>query len=155
MNTYPQREKATIFFFWLVGFIFFFKLSIANVKMAIITVLQLHKKHNLANNTSAYMQPWFAATVSHCCYFRSCRGFPGAVELEARHAEPYHRQGESTPQPPGAKLDATKHTTTGHLIPGSGQPPSRDMSPGKGTQKGLQEREEMMLRMRHFLKACE
>lgn len=75
-------------------------------------MLYLHRKHNLGNSsdlTSAYTQPWFAATVSHCCYFRRCWGFPGAVEQGARHAEPYHRQGVSTPQLPGAKPDACHH----------------------------------------------
>lgn len=106
MNTYPQTEEATNFF-CLVGFsLLFFKLGLANVTTAIITVLQLHKKHDLGNNTSAYTQPWFAATVSQCCYFRRCWGFPGAVEQGARQAEPYHRQGVSTPQPPGAEPDA-------------------------------------------------
>lgn len=82
------------------------------MKIAIITELQLHRKHNFGNNsefTSAYTQPWFAATVSHCCYFRRCRGFPGAAEQGARHAEPDHRQGMSTPQLPGAK---PVHATT-------------------------------------------
>lgn len=82
------------------------------MKIATITVLQLHRKHNSGNNsdfTSAYTQPQFAATVSHCCYFRRCRGFPGASEQGARHAEPYHRQGMSTLQSPGAKPDACHH----------------------------------------------
>lgn len=57
MNTYPQTEEATNFF-CLVGFsLLFFKLGLANVTTAIITVLQLHKKHDLGNNTSAYTQP--------------------------------------------------------------------------------------------------
>lgn len=49
------------------------------MKTAITTVLQLCRKHNLGNNsdfTSAYTQPWFAATVSRRCYFRRCWGFP-------------------------------------------------------------------------------
>lgn len=85
------------------------------MKIATITVLQLHRKHNSGNNsdfTSAYTQPQFAATVSHCCYFRRCRGFPGASEQGARHAEPYHRQGMSTLQLPGAKPDACHHRSS-------------------------------------------
>lgn len=108
----PRQRKLQIFFCLLVSFRGFFKLGLANVKTATITMLQLHRKHNLGNNsdfTSACTQPWFAAPVSHCCYFRRCRGFPGAVEQGARHAEPYHRQGVSTPQPPGAKPDTCHH----------------------------------------------
>lgn len=58
---------------------FGFKLGLANMKTAITTVLQLCRTHNLGNNsdfTSAYTQPWFAATVSYHCYFRMCWGFP-------------------------------------------------------------------------------
>lgn len=114
VNTHPQTEEAVIYFFvgWLLVGLCFFKLGLANVKSAIITMLQLHRKHNLGNSsgfTSAYSRAWFAATVSHCCYSRRCRGFPGAAEQGARHAEPYHRQGGSTPQPPGAKPDACHH----------------------------------------------
>lgn len=52
VNTHPQRR---------------FKLGLVNMKTAIITVLQLCRKHNSGSNsdfTSAYTQPWFAATVS-------------------------------------------------------------------------------------------
>lgn len=62
MNTYPQTEETTIsiffYFDWLVSGVFC-KLGLANVKTAIITMLQLHRKHNLGNNsdfTSAYAQ---------------------------------------------------------------------------------------------------
>ena len=56
-NTYPQTEAVTVFFCLVFVFL---KLGLANMKTAIITVLQLCGKHNLANNSdfiSAYTQP--------------------------------------------------------------------------------------------------
>lgn len=55
---------------------------------------QLCRTHNLGNNsdfTSAYTQPWFAATVSYHCYFRTCWGFPwgGGARGQARWAVPH------------------------------------------------------------------
>lgn len=156
MNTYPQTEETTILIFfyfdWLVSG-FFCKLGLANVKTAIITMLQLHRKHNLGNNSDYIcLRPILICSSCLTLISGAAGASPGQWSKGSGMLSPTSgREWAHLSHQEPSQMQAT----TGHLIPGSDQLPARDMSPGKGTQKGLQEREGMMLHVKQFFKVCE